>query len=214
MFETFGQDLRRYGRTPRERARALLLTPGLWAVAPYRFTRWARTRPNGLARKVCGVAATLLNLFAVVTSSVELHEGAEIGPGLYLPHAGYIVVGAGARLGSHCTLTQGITIGHAGGGRSGADEFPIIGDRVYVGPGAAVVGPVTVGDDALVGVGAVVVRAVPPRGVAVGNPARVISLNGSFDVIVYEGMERDPARLAALEERARQSAIEEVTIQV
>lgn len=208
MFETFGEDLRRYGRTPRERARALLLAPGLWAVAAYRFTRWARSRPNGAARRVFGVLAALLNLLAVVASSVELHEGAEIGPGLYLPHTGYVVVGAGVRLGRHCTLTQGVTIGHAGGGRSsGADEFPSVGDRVYVGPGAAVVGPLTVGDDALIGVGAVVLRAVPPRGVAVGNPARVISLNGSFDVIFYEGMERDPARLAALGERAREQEV-------
>lgn len=207
MFETFGEDLRRYGRTRRERARALLLAPGLWAVAAYRFTRWARTRPNGPARKLFGLVAAPLNLFAVVASSVELHEGAEIGPGLYLPHTGYIVVGAGVRLGSHCTLTQGVTIGHAGGGRGSAEEFPTIGDRVYVGPGAAVVGPLTVGDDALVGVGAVVVRSVPARGVAVGNPARVLSHNGTFDVIFYEGMERDPARLAALAERSREQEV-------
>lgn len=208
MFETFGQDLRRYGRTRREMTRALLLTPGLWATGSYRFARWTRAQPRGVVRRLCGVLASLSNLFAVVTSNVELHEAAEIGPGLYLPHTGYVVVGAGVRIGSHCTLTQGVTVGHAGGGRgSGADEFPVIGDRVYVGPGAAVVGPLTVGDDALVGVGAVVVRPVPPRGVAVGNPARVISLNGSFDLVAYEGMERDPARLAALEERAREEQV-------
>ena len=204
MFETFSEDLRRYGRTPRERARALLFAPGLWATAAYRFARWTRARPRGLARRFFGVLAALFNLFAVVTSSIELHEAAEIGPGLYLPHTGYVVVGAGVRLGSHCTLTQGVTIGHAGGGRSGADEFPVVGDRVYVGPGAAIVGPLTVGDDALIGVGAVVTRTVPPRGVAVGNPARVISLNGSFDMIAYAGMERDAARLAALDERSQQ----------
>lgn len=213
MFETFSEDLRRYGRAPREQARALLLVPGLWAVGAYRFARWTQARPQGFARRLFGVAATLFNLFAVVTSSVELNAAAEIGPGLYLPHTGYIVVGAGVRLGRHCTLTQGVTIGHAGGGRSnGADEFPSVGDRVYVGPGAAIVGPLTVGDDALIGVGAVVTRPVPPRGVAVGNPARVISLNGSFDLVAYEGMERDAARLAALAERTRQTAVEEVRV--
>lgn len=208
MFETFGRDLRRYGRTRREMARALLLTPGLWAVAAYRFTRWTQARPRGLVRRICGFVATLFNLFAVVASHVELHASADIGPGLYLPHAGYVVVGAGVRVGSNCTLTQGVTVGHAGGGRANRlDEFPVIGDRVYVGPGAAVVGPLTVGDDALIGVGAVVVRAVPPRGVAVGNPARVISLNGSFDLVFYEGRERDPARLASLEVRAREEQV-------
>jgi serine acetyltransferase len=74
----------------------------------------------------------------------------------------------------------------------------VIGNRVYVGPGSAIIGPLTVGDDALIGVGAVVIRSVPPRGVVVGNPARIISFSGSFDLIDYPCMDEDPARLASL----------------
>jgi len=199
MFDNFREDLRRYGRTPREQARAMLLTPGVWATAAYRFARWAHTaKLPGLARRVLNVAATLASLAAEVLTNIEMPPGAEVGPGLFIPHTGYIVLASGVTLGRHCTLTQGVTVGHAGGGDKGAGAYPVIGDRVYVGPGAAVIGPVTIGHDALIGAGAIVTRPVPPRGVAVGNPARVISCKGSFGVVSYPGMDDDPERLAAL----------------
>jgi len=55
-----------------------------------------------------------------------------------------------------------------------------------------------IGSDALIGAGVIVIRSVPPRGVAVGSPARIISTSGSFDLIEYPGMEFDPDRLTAL----------------
>ena len=140
MFENLREDLRRYGEGPRQQARALLLVPGVWAIAGYRFARWTHTaemsRP---ARRLMNVIATLSNVFVQVATNIEI-------------------------------------------------------------PASAVIGPLKIGDDALIGVSAVVTRSVPPRGVAVGNPARVISLKGSFEVISYKGMETDPQRLNALRE--------------
>jgi serine O-acetyltransferase len=201
MFENLREDLGRYGGTPRARLRAAALTPGVWATAGYRFARWAHTAPlNPAARRLMNFAATLAGVLVDVLTNIEIPPTAEIGAGLYIAHTGYIVVAAGSRLGRNCTLAHGVTIGHAGGGASGGFDCPVVGDRVYVGPGAAIIGGVRVGSDALVGVGAVVTRDVPPRGVAVGNPARVISLKGSFDLVSYGGMERDPDRLRALGE--------------
>ncbi len=68
-------------------------------------------------------------------------------------------------------------------------------------------GDVEVGDDALIGAGAVVVRSVPARAVVVGNPARIISYKGSFDLIRYPGMESDPARIASLDAARAQRGI-------
>jgi serine O-acetyltransferase len=133
-----------------------------------------------------------------VATNIELPAGAAIGPGLYIAHTGYIVLSPAVVLGHHCTLTQGVTIGHRGGGTETSRECPVIGNRVYIGPGAAVIGPLTIGDDALIGVNAVVTRSIPPRGVAVGNPARVISLKGSFQLIAYPGMDADRERVSAL----------------
>ena len=85
----------------------------------------------------------------------------------------------------------------SGRAREGAGG-PVIGNRVYVGPQAIVVGKITIGDDVLICPGAVVLRSVPSRAVVMGNPARVVSHEGSFDHIKYDGMETDPERIASL----------------
>jgi hypothetical protein len=61
-----------------------------------------------------------------------------------------------------------------------------------------VIGPITIGDDSLIGVGAVVIDSVPPRGVVVGNPARMVSREGSFLLVDFEGIDGDLGRLRSL----------------
>ncbi len=212
MFDNLREDLKRYGSGSRQQIRAVLLIPVVWAIIGYRFARWVHTaQAPKPVHKLMRLAATLINLWANIATNIEIPAEAAIGPGLYIAHTGYIVLGPGVLLGHHCTLTQGVTIGHAGGGKQSWLECPVIGDRVYVGPGAAIIGPVTIGDDALIGVNAVVTRSVPPRGVAVGNPARVISLRGSFDLVGYPGMDADAERLAALNEIEREDAVQSST---
>jgi serine O-acetyltransferase len=202
VLQNLSQDFRRCGGTPRERVGEIVSNPGMWAVTGYRFCRWVYTlNTHWLIRKPFSLLAGIVSLFVQVTTGITLPGRAKIGPGLYIPHTGYIVVNSRTVLGANCTLTQGVTIGHRGGGRDAAAGSPLIGDRVYIGPGAAVIGPITIGDDALIGVGAVVTRSVPPRGVVAGNPARLLSRQGSFDLIEYPGMHSDPARLSSLSDR-------------
>ena len=73
-----------------------------------------------------------------------------------------------------------------------------IGDRAYIAPGAKVFGSITVGDDVTIGANAVVTGDVEDRAVMGGVPARVISKQGSFDLVYYDGMDGDPARSASL----------------
>jgi serine O-acetyltransferase len=207
MFENLSEDLQRYGSGTRQQMRAAIIFPRLWAIAAYRFTRWIHTAAMPrLARRLLMSVTPFLTIWIEVATTIELSASAEIGPGLFLPHPGYIVVGAGSRIGCHCTLGQGVTIGHRAGGTNSLHESPFIGDRVYVGPGAIIIGPITIGDDAVIGAGAVVTRSVQPRGVAVGNPARVISRKGSFDLIFYPGREEDSERRLALIEGERELA--------
>ena len=67
----------------------------------------------------------------------------------------------------------------------------VLGNRVFVGPGAKILGPVHLADDVAVGANAVVTKDLDDRAVAVGIPAKVMSHEGSFDFIVYETMEHD-----------------------
>src|SRR5204862_191005 len=77
-----------------------------------------------------------------------------------------------------------------------------VGNRVFIGAHSIIVGRITVGDDAVICAGSVVTRSVPARAMVMGNPARVVSYDGSFDYIFYDGMDADAARKASLE-RAR-----------
>ena len=199
MFSSLKKDLDRCGPNARAKLRELLFNPGMWAVFEYRYRRWVFC--SGLPK----IVRTPLNLLGMVTglwakivTNIELPGSADIGPGLYVPHTGYLVVSSRARIGSHCTIAHGVTIGHGGGGTHDVNDAPRIGDRVYIGPSATIIGPVRLANDVLIGAGAVVTRSVPSRGVVVGNPARLISRQGSFDLISYPGMDLDPDRAQAL----------------
>lgn len=109
---------------------------------------------------------------------VYLEFSTEVGPGLYLGHPLGIVVNTRSVIGANCTLSHGVTLGqtHA---RSKCPGVPTIGNRVYLGCGAKIVGSVKVGDDAVVAPNAVVVADVPNLAVVGGIPAKQLSEEGS-----------------------------------
>jgi serine O-acetyltransferase len=130
----------------------------------FRSVFYERLRAAGPAGKLLAVSLRLLYppQFALQFSC------GEIGPGLYVAH-GFATIVVAKRIGTDCLISQQVTIGYSdkGGG-------PTLGDRVRVGAGALILGPLHVGDDAVVGAGAVVVKDVPPGKVVAGVPARVV----------------------------------------
>jgi len=94
----------------------------------------------------------------------------EIGPGLFVSHGQATVLSA-ERIGANLQVHQGVTVGWDYQG----DRRPIIGDNVFIGAGAKILGAVTVGDGARIGANAVVVRDVPAGATAVGVPARIVA---------------------------------------
>lgn len=173
------------------------------AVANYRLSHLllTRVRPRLLGRVLGGLSFVGQRVFSALTG-VEIDPHAHLGPGLMVPHDGHIVIGP-ARVGRHCTISHSVTIGQGLQGDGPAHEdTPVLGDRVWVGPGAVIAGPIQVGSDASVGANSVLLRDVPPRGVVLGVPARLLSRKGSFTQIYYRGMAEDPDRRLALEEPA------------
>ncbi|GFP80486.1 serine acetyltransferase 1 chloroplastic [Phtheirospermum japonicum] len=104
--------------------------------------------------------------------AVDIHPGARIGRGIVFDHATGVVIGETAVVGDDVTILHGVTLG--GTGKAEGDRHPKIGDGVVIGAGAKVLGSVRVGQNAKIGAGAVVLKEVPMRATAVGNPARLV----------------------------------------
>ena len=134
-------------------------------------------------------------VFRLLTG-VEIHPGAELGPGLFIDHASGVVIGETAEVGRDVTLYHGVTLG----GRSLAKgkRHPTLEDRVVVGSGAKILGPVTIGHDTQVGANAVVLESMPAHSVVVGVPAKVVR--------------RDPRLCAAIQEEDREGTITELRL--
>ena len=109
-------------------------------------------------------------------TGIEIHPGAQIGSGLFIDHGMGVVIGETTVIGDNCTIYQNVTLG--GTGKDTGKRHPTLGNNVLVGSGAKVLGPFTVGDNARIAAGAVVLREVPPNATAVGVPARIVRLNG------------------------------------
>lgn len=103
---------------------------------------------------------------------INIPYSTQIGPGLLIGHAGGIVINAAARIGSNCNISHNVTIGVSRGRNAGV---PTIGDRVYIGPGAVLIGAIRIGDDVAVGANAVVTKSVPDQMTVHGPRAEVRS---------------------------------------
>jgi serine O-acetyltransferase len=116
----------------------------------------------------------------------------EIGPGCYVGHFGGIVISYKAQIGKNCNISQGVTIGQSYRGKH--QGAPILGDRVYVGPGAKIFGHIKVGNNVAIGANCVVTKDVPDNAVIVGVPGEVISFKGAGEYISNTGWETSSER--------------------
>lgn len=167
MFDTLRRDIARnlQDYAPQSALKRVLLCLTLnsvHAVALIRFQQWcARHKlPTFFAAKA------LFYLF-----KIEVSKHAQIGAGLRLPHPMGIIIAPNTILGEDCDLYADVRLVLSHGIKQG----PRLGRHVFLGDGAKVVGAVTIGDDAVIGVSSVVTKDVPSRVVAVGIPARVVS---------------------------------------
>ncbi len=198
-WEYIKRDLARYRATDKRSYPALvIMAPGMIAGIYYRIGHWI-WYPAEINRKWLKLLRPLYMIgkrLVEIYSSISISTQARIGPGLYISHFGPIFVGASI-IGDNCNLSQQVTLGVAGRGEKRG--LPTLGNRVFVGVGAKVLGPIQIGDDVSIGANAVVTKDLEDRAVAVGIPARIVSHNGSFDFIVYDSMDSDPDRARSLQ---------------
>jgi serine O-acetyltransferase len=139
----------------------VLATDGTCAMVLYRLMQWAR-------RYRLTPLEMVFNKLNAVFCNCIIGRGAQFGPGLVLIHSTGTVINGAVRGGCRVHLEHQVTIG------AERRASPLIGDDVFIGAGAKVIGAVTIGDRARVGANAVVVHDVPADTTVVGIPARVV----------------------------------------
>ena len=150
----------------RSAVEVVLCYPGLHAVWGHRLAHrlWQAGHP---------LAARALSAVLRAWTSVDIHPAATIGPGLFIDHALGVVIGETTEIGADVTIYQGVTLG--GTALEAGKRHPTVGDRVTLGAGTKVLGPLSIGSGSRIGANAVVVRDVPPDSVVVGVPGQVIA---------------------------------------
>jgi serine O-acetyltransferase len=171
-------DGKRYGVATNDKLSLLakfLRKPGFRFMFLYRIiNQFSKTNPLLLVIKIW-----YKNL--QVKYGYQIPHTSTIGHGLYLGHYGNIVINEGTILGKNCNVAQGVTIGNVSRGKR--KGCPTIGDRVWIGANAVVVGKIKIGNDVLVAPLTLVNFDVPDKAVVVGNPAKIISYNGSGEYV-------------------------------
>lgn len=137
-------------------------------------------RPIWVFRPLYFMARVVLTHYKYKFGAAISHA-TKIGRGLYIGHIRNIVISGPTVIGDNCNLSHNVTIGMANrGARQGT---AIIGNNVYIGPGAKIIGAVRIGNHAAIGANCVVTKDVPDGAVMVGVPGRVISFEGSKDYV-------------------------------
>jgi serine O-acetyltransferase len=144
---------------------------GLWVMAVYRFGRWRYGIGYRPVRMPFSLLYKILFVLIQILTGIELPCEAKIGRRFRIDHFGGIIISGDASFGDDIIIRNGVTIGLSHTGTRGS---PVIGNRVDIGAGAKILGPIRIGDDVTIGANAVVIRDVPSDSIAVGVPARII----------------------------------------
>lgn len=150
----------------------MMPSPRFVPVVLYRFAYWCgrhHLRPLG----------KIFSMMNVVLFGIEIGLDCEIGPGLYFPHTSGTVIGA-RRVGANAVIYHNVTLGAKEPDLAYAPEKrPELGDDVFVGSGAKVLGGLRLGDRSVVAANAVVVHSVPDGATVAGIPAKIIKQEGT-----------------------------------
>jgi serine O-acetyltransferase len=166
LLSELARDYRRHGSS--------LRNPALWAIATYHFGVWSKGLRVPALRWFTSKVYGGLSFGVELSSGITLHRETAIGRDFHLVHSGNIKIHPRARIGDRVGVLHNVTIGE-GVDREGV---PVIGDDVFIGTGARVLGPVVIGNGARIAANSLVLSDVPAGATAVGVPARILRYTG------------------------------------
>jgi len=156
-----------FERDPAARSYLEILTtyPGVHAILFHRIAhRLWKIKLFWLGRLISHISRFL--------TGIEIHPGATIGSRFFIDHGMGVVIGETSVIGDDCTIYHGVTLG--GTSWKQGKRHPTLENKVVVGAGAKILGPITICSGAKIGSNAVVIKDIPKNVVAVGIPARIV----------------------------------------
>ena len=173
MLKSIKEDLYRFtgNYSSRKILKNYLAFPG------FRYMVWIRLGKHYKNNKIAFLIIRFVHRRLSYKFGMQIPLSTNIGRGLHMSHYGGIVINIHTVIGDNVNISQGVTIGQANRGTKRG--VPIIGNEVYIGPGAKIFGKIIIGDNVAIGANAVVITDIPANSVVVGVPARIISNKGS-----------------------------------
>ncbi|SFC55769.1 serine O-acetyltransferase [Alkalibacterium subtropicum] len=165
LLKKFIKTYKRNDPSARSTLEIILTYPGFWAIIYYRIAHF-------LHQKNLKLIARMVSSFSRWVTGVEIHPGAQIGRCFFIDHGMGIVIGETAIIGNDVKVFHGVTLG--GRGDETGKRHPTIEDGVMLSAHVQVIGNVTVGKNAKIGAGAVVLSDIPEGVTAVGIPAKIV----------------------------------------
>ncbi|MBE9561930.1 MAG: serine acetyltransferase [Proteobacteria bacterium] len=163
MFENIREDWHTHQRD--------ITRQGFWVMLIYRFGRWRYTIKQRWVRIPFSFLYKVLYIFIQIITGIELPCEAQVGRRFTIEHFSGIIISGDAVFGDDVIIRNGVTVGLRHTGVCGS---PIFGNRVDIGAGAKILGPIKIGNDVAIGANAVVIKDVPANSIAVGIPAKII----------------------------------------
>lgn len=177
----------------------VLLYPGFKALRSHKRANW-------FYRHNMPFIARYISQRTAHKTGIEIHPAAKIGRRVCIDHGHGIVIGETTEIGDDVMIYQGVTLG--GTGKDVGKRHPTIENGVMIGSGAKVLGPITIGKNAKVAAGAVVVKDVEPNSTVVGVPGEVVKIDGERIDDLDQIHIPDPVMMAINENRNKIQELE------
>jgi len=172
LFKTIREDIHAFfEKDPAARSTLEVITcyPGLHAIWCHRVAHWLwRHKLYWLGRFTSHISRFF--------TQIEIHPGAKIGRRCVIDHGAGVVIGETAEIGDDALIYSGVVFG--GTTLEKIKRHPTVGNGVSIGAAAVLLGPIKIGDGAVIGANSVVTRDAPPNSTVVGVPGRVVSEEG------------------------------------
>lgn len=171
QFKFLACDLRRWKCSSVKDIFYIFFEQGIWVTVIYRIGRLLFLINVPVLRIVLRFIGFVMSKFSEIFLGASIRPSTDIGQGLHIGHTGTLIIHPQAKIGKNFEVGTGVIIGERGVGRGGV---PVIGDDVFVGLGAKILGNIKVGNKVKIGANAVVLKDIPNGSTAVGVPARII----------------------------------------